>query len=180
MHGSPIICFVVLIFWINDACNTLCFGKYLMMSDKTRCKLVDTFEGQNPTWNIYGWNCPGGDSHTKKVVIFLITTDFVTFWWYLYVSVRPKKLWEISRGIDATNLDLRHDLGGYYKVNNLRSKKIDKNTGYYWRPSNNPWGHALGLNWLHRSHEKYPIIFLVLRIQTNITRRSRSQCWWGK
>jgi hypothetical protein len=28
----------------------------------------------------YGWYSPGGDSHTKNVVIFLKTDDFVTFW----------------------------------------------------------------------------------------------------
>ena len=28
----------------------------------------------------YGWFCPGGDSHTKNVVILLIIDDFMTFW----------------------------------------------------------------------------------------------------
>ena len=28
----------------------------------------------------YGWYSPGGESHTKNVVIFLKTDDFVTFW----------------------------------------------------------------------------------------------------
>ena len=39
------------------------------------------------SWYLYGWYSPGGDSHTKNVVIFLKTDDFVTFWWYFLESV---------------------------------------------------------------------------------------------
>ena len=64
----------------------------------------------------YGWYSPGGDTHTKNVHIFLNTNDFVTFWWYYYVSVQWKYLGQISSGLGATNLNLKNDPVGAQKV----------------------------------------------------------------
>ena len=45
------------------------------------------------------------------------------------------------------------------------------------QPSAHPRGHLLGLNWLHPTHLKFALNIFIVRIQNNITRRSRShQC----
>ena len=66
--------------------------------------------------NTYGWYCPGGDSHTKNVHIFLKTADFVTFWWYFFESVQQKYLWQISSETALPNLNQKNVLGRYQKV----------------------------------------------------------------